>query len=421
VTEGDYGVHAGGSEGGEEAGDDADQGQDGEGDQHRAQGGMKDDVAFVVGCFVHGGVERHRGDEVGGDEGDDHAGGSGEEGEDEAFDEELGEDVAAPGAEGLHEADLSGALGDGDQHDVHDADTADGEGHGSDDAEKDLKGEGEGDHLFAVFDGVPDGEGFFVFGVEVVTLGEDGADGLDGAEVDVGGGGLEDDGVGVALLAEGAHGVEGDEDVFVVGAVVGGVLDFVAEDADDGEGLAFDLDDFADGRVAVEELLGGVGAEDDDLAVVGEVGGLEEAALVDVEAAHAAVGKVDGFGLDGDDFGAVFDAEGVVDFAGDGGEEGQGVADGFHVAVEEADLLAGALAAGLHGGLTSVDHDDVVAEAHEALHDAGSEGAAVAEEKDDGDQAPDDAEHGEAGAQAVAAEGLDGLGEGFGELHKGKE
>ena len=40
---------------------------------------------------------------------------------------------------------------------------------------------------------------------------------------------------------ERAHGVEGDEDVFVVGAVVGGVLDFVAQDADDGEGLAFDL------------------------------------------------------------------------------------------------------------------------------------------------------------------------------------
>ena len=39
-------------------------------------------------------------------------------------------------------------------------------------------------------------------------------------------------------------------------------------------------DDFADGRVAVEEFVGGVGAEDDDLAVVGEVGGFEVAAVL---------------------------------------------------------------------------------------------------------------------------------------------
>ena len=43
--------------------------------------------------------------------------------------------------------------------------------------------------------------------------------------------------------------------------------------------VAFDLHGFADGRVAVEELLRGVRTEDDDLAVVGEVGGLEVAAL----------------------------------------------------------------------------------------------------------------------------------------------
>ncbi len=125
------------------------------------------------------------------------------------------------------------------------------------------------------------------------------------------------------MLAERAHDVEGDEDVFVVGAVVGGVLDFVAEDADDGEGLTFDLNGFAYGRVAVEEFFSGVGAEDDDLAMLGEVGGFKVAALLDVEVAHATVGEIDGLGLDEDDLGAVLDAEGVVGFAGDGGEEGE--------------------------------------------------------------------------------------------------
>ena len=73
------------------------------------------------------------------------------------------------------------------------------------------------------------------------------------------------------------------------------------------------------------------------------------------------------------------------------------------------DALAGALAAGLHAGLSAPDHDDVVAEAEEAVEDAFAEALAVAEQKDDGDEAPDDAEHGEAGAQAVAQEGVDAL------------
>ena len=86
--------------------------------------------------------------------------------------------------------------------------------------------------------------------------------------------------------------VEGDEGVFVVGTVVGGVLDLGFQDADDLEDVAFDLDRFADGRVAVEEFLRCVRAEDDDLTVLGEVGGFEVAALVDVEFSHAAVGEV---------------------------------------------------------------------------------------------------------------------------------
>ena len=262
-------------------------------------------------------------------------------------------------------------------------------------------------HLGGVFDGVPGPEGLFVAGVEVVALRQHGADGLDRLHVQVGRRGLEDDGVRVALLAESAHGVEGDEDVFVVGAVVGGVLDLVAQDADDGEGLAFDLHRLADGRIAVEELFRGVRAEDDDLAMVGDVGGFEVAALFDVELAHAAVGQVDGLGLDVDDLGAVLDAEAVVGLAGDGCEEGQAVAHGFDVAVDESDLLAGALAAGLHGGLSAPHHDDVVADAEEALAARRRPGLAVAEQQHDGDQSPHDAEHGEAGAQAVAAEGID--------------
>src|ERR1041385_1960412 len=44
------------------------------------------------------------------------------------LDEELGEDVLLLGANGLADADLPGALGYGDQHDVHNPDAADQEG-----------------------------------------------------------------------------------------------------------------------------------------------------------------------------------------------------------------------------------------------------------------------------------------------------
>ncbi len=112
--------------------------------------------------------------------------GAGDEGEDQAFEQELREYVAAACAEGFEDADLAGALGDGDEHDVHDADAADGEGHGADDAEEDLEADGEGHDLFRVFDGVPHAESFFIGGIEVVALRHDGADGGDGTEMELG-------------------------------------------------------------------------------------------------------------------------------------------------------------------------------------------------------------------------------------------
>ena len=90
-------------------------------------------------------------------------------------------------------------------------------------------------------------------------------------------------------------------------------------------------------------------------------------------------------------------------------EEGNFVAHGFGVAIEKFDAFAGSLAAGLHAGLSAPDHDDVVAETEEAVEDAFAEAFAVAEQKHDGDESPDDAEHGEAGAQAVAQKRVDAL------------
>ncbi len=53
--------------------------------------------------------------------------------------------------------------------------------------------------------------------------------------------------------------------------------------------------------------------------------------------------------------------------------------------------------AGLHAGLPPPDHDDVVAQAEEAIQDLFAEAASVAQEKDYRDQSPDYAEHSEPG------------------------
>ena len=42
----------------------------------------------------------------------------------DGFEQKLAQDISIAGADGLAHADLAGALGDRDQHDVHDADAA---------------------------------------------------------------------------------------------------------------------------------------------------------------------------------------------------------------------------------------------------------------------------------------------------------
>ena len=101
----------------------------------------------------------------------------------------------------------------------------------------------------------------------------------------------------------------------------------------------------------------------------------------------------------------------------DGFEEGDCVADGFGVAIKELYFFAGSFATRLHAGLSAPHHDDVVAQAHEAIEYLFPRELAVAEQKDDGDEAPDDSEHGKAGAETVADERLEGLRDDFEEVH----
>ena len=67
---------------------------------------------------------------------DDDADEAAEQREGQGLDEELGEDVAAAGADRLADADLAGPLADRDEHDVHDPDAADDQRDRGDPAEQ---------------------------------------------------------------------------------------------------------------------------------------------------------------------------------------------------------------------------------------------------------------------------------------------
>lgn len=144
LAEGIDGIFAGGFDGWVEAEDGADTNRDGE-------GGEED---------ININIRGERGDEGDGEgasvtegEAEDAA----ENGEDETFKEELKEDIEIGGTDGLSDTDFVGALGDGDEHNIHDADAADEQGNAGDEGEHtrdDIKkGAGGVGDLVAVGDG----------------------------------------------------------------------------------------------------------------------------------------------------------------------------------------------------------------------------------------------------------------------------
>ena len=92
------------------------------------------------GVFGHGAVERKSADGEGNDVGQDDAEESADEGDGERLGQKLEEDVAAARAQRFLDADFAGALGDGDEHDVHQADAADAQREGADESRAESSG-----------------------------------------------------------------------------------------------------------------------------------------------------------------------------------------------------------------------------------------------------------------------------------------
>src|SRR5262245_25120595 len=114
------GVEVGGLLGGPDAEGESDEDRDG----HSAHHGPEWDRGGELGQEEHNHVTD--------DDGENHAQDSAEGSQRHGFEQELADDVAFAGADGFTDADLAGALGDADEHDVHHADAADQQAHGRD-------------------------------------------------------------------------------------------------------------------------------------------------------------------------------------------------------------------------------------------------------------------------------------------------
>ena len=96
--------------------------------------------------------------------------------QDDGFDEELSEDVAAVRADGQANPDLAGAFRNANEHDVHDANATDDEGDASDGKEETGHDVGGGVGSVSDFLLVAHGEIVIATGTNVVTLAKEGND-----------------------------------------------------------------------------------------------------------------------------------------------------------------------------------------------------------------------------------------------------
>ena len=193
------------------------------------------------------------------------------------------------GAESFFDADLAGALSNGDQHDVHQAHAADAERQQADEPEQNLDAGGDDAQIEQIGKHVEDEDGALILGIEFVVKGHRPADGV--GDFQVVAFVFHGDGVQVIGVGEVAHSAV--RNVQLAVHVFVAILNDVLEHADDLIGNAVEPHLFAKRVLPGEQLLLDVGAQDGDTAarVFVEVG--EETAVFDLHAAHPRIVRID--------------------------------------------------------------------------------------------------------------------------------
>ena len=340
---------------------------------------------------------------------DEHAYQSACDADEDGFDEELGQDVDAPCADRHAQADFAGALGDGDVHDVHDADAA----HHERDAR--YAGQQRGHQVGgavqhrAEFLLRADGEVVLVIGLELVVAPEDGRYFVRGIVRHVLAEGGGEDALQVGLGQQALHhrGVGGKDDVVLV--LAHGVVPLGLEDAHHAEGHLVEADDLAQRVLPVGEEVVDDGLSDD--AHLGRdlyVGFGEHLALLDGELAYLQVFRAHAADARGVVVVAGDELSAAADVGADGGQEVGLVAQRFIVGQLERLHLAGVHAYAAPALAAGVYHDDVRAHLRNLGLDALLRALADGQHGDDRGHADDDAQHREEGAQFVVGQGAQG-------------
>ena len=323
-------------------------------------------------------------------------------------------DAAIGGTESLAQSDFASALGDGDEHDVDDADGAERKRDQTDGAKEFVHGIEDGTHQLRLLDGIPAFERVFIVIVEVVIAGNDAARLILGEQVFVGDAGLiVDQGnrvVGLFALERevAAHNLEGN-----VGAGIGGVVVAPADAfqrADDLEAIIVEQNERAHGGASRKKVARHLIAENDDVAFLRFVEVVKPASQLQREKADSVVLR---FGAGELTAGAGEFADGVHVVGGENGGDGPNVgrlfADVEVVLIGEPVLAGGVHAARNSRSAAGEKKHDVFAVLRKTALVAGSEALAEADQQQQGADTPGDAEHGEERAEFVRPEGAENL------------
>src|ERR1019366_3058452 len=399
VAEGFGGAQMGGAVGWDGSEDEAHDAGDSHGNRNgRGRNGNAD-----AGEQAHGRRNRDAGQGAGDAAGEAHQDGLGEE---------LGEDRPAGGPEGQADTDLVGALCDGGQHDIHDADAGDSQGdaghqqqcQGKDqrDVARRLDEGSQGLHLVAGAGAVTGLEDLLYAPRHAVHL-------FGGTRAHV----ERIDALGGCEVA--LHGDRDDEGIALdLGLPVG--LHLLAEGANHGELQVVQVNDLVErGGAAAEHILRQVIGQERHLLALRDIVLIEEPAGADDEVAHGGVGGVGAVDLDV--LVPVVDANAVDIRHYAGGRQDVGaefLADGLDVG--EFDGIGVGSRAG-RGDPRVIGKDQIGADTLDFLQNV------VAADQGDGDHQDDRGganRHGEGGEQApygVGAQGGDAELKGFLEEH----
>src|SRR5437762_456432 len=320
-----------------------------------------------------------------------------------------------PGAQRAAETDLTDALFDRNQHDVHDPYAADAQRHRPDKEEQRFDANGDAFHDRLELFPAEHGDGALVIRREVLAISDGGAELLHRLSFKYRSDRLEDHHAGILGVPKIVGGGVRDEGGFVVAIEITTVGELHVHGADDSKRHAFDAHGLADGGLTAEEFLAKAGAKENHAAAFDNVFRRNPTAVGRHFVAHFAVFRKHAADGGTGEALAVRNTLEANRFPGDALDQRRLGLHPFGIFFLEADRLASAFTARLLAGGAGPGNDRALPENFERIHEHTAKARAIAEQECDRDYSPRNAGHRQEAANGVAAKGGPRLFEDFGQ------